>query len=258
MLTLISPSKNLDFKRKLATRKRSEPMFVDRAGELIELLRELDAKELSTLMNINEELSELNVERYADWNSGSKNARPAVLSFRGDVYLGLDAHTFTERDFTSAQRRIRILSGLYGMLRPLDLIHPYRLEMGTPIRNGRGKNLYDFWEGTIADELNAQLSTHRYPVLVNAASGEYFGPASQRKINYPIINCQFLDKYKDDYRFMSYFGKRARGLLARHIVLNRVETRRGLKEFKLNGYYYSPERSTKDTYVFIRDERPAT
>ncbi len=256
VLVILSPSKNLDFETKPTTRKRSEAVFLDRAEELIHELRGLDSEQVANLMGISDALGELNVQRYAEWDQNSRNGRQAALAFRGDVYLGLGAKEFSERDFTSAQRRVRILSGLYGVLRPLDLIQPYRLEMGTALRHGSARNLYEYWGSTIVDQLNSELNEQRNPVLVNCASSEYFPTESQKKVDFPVITCKFLEKHRDDYRFMSYFGKRARGLLARHIVLNRVETRKGIKEFNLEGYYFSRERSTPSQFVFLRDVRP--
>lgn len=256
MLVLLSPSKNLDFKTKIATRKRTEPMFLNQAQELIGELRQLDAKKVSKLMGISGELGELNAERYASWQPDTNGGRPAALAFRGDVYLGLGARDFSERDLTSAQRRVRILSGLYGVLRPLDLIHPYRLEMGTSLRTRNGNDLYGYWNSTITDQLNSELNDDRNPLLVNCASSEYFPESSQKRIEFPVVNCRFLQRHGDDYRFMSYFGKRARGLMARHVVLNRASTRKEIKEFNLEGYYFSPERSSKNNLVFLRDVRP--
>lgn len=231
-------------------------MFLDQAQALIGELRQLDAKRISKLMNISGELGELNAERYAQWQLNPIGGRPAALAFRGDVYLGLGAREFSERDLTSAQRRLRILSGLYGVLRPLDLIHPYRLEMGTALKMNGSSDLYDFWSSTITDQLNSELKDGSNPILVNCASSEYFPEANQRRINYPVVNCRFLQKHRDDYRFMSYFGKRARGLMARHLVLSRASTRKEIKAFDLEGYYFSPDRSTKNDLVFLRDERP--
>ena len=258
MLVLLSPSKSLDFNTKPVTRKRTEPMFLDKADDLVNELRTLSPSKISNLMGINKELGELNAERYSNWDKNFRNGRPAALAFRGDVYLGLGARDFSERDFTSAQRRVRILSGLYGVLRPLDLIHPYRLEMGTDLRYGNYKNLYEYWGSTIVDQLNSELENQRNPILVNCASNEYFPDVNRKRINFPVINCRFLERHGDDYRFMSYFGKRARGLLARHVVLNRIDTRKRLKEFNYEGYYFAPSRSASDDFVFLRDERPTT
>ena len=256
MLTVLSPSKNLDFNTALTTRKRSEPTFHERTSELITRLQKLSARNLAELMNISDDLAGLNYDRYQNWTSTNGKQRPAVLSFRGDVYLGLGAETFGERDLTAAQRRLRILSGLYGVLRPLDAIQPYRLEMGTALPNHHGRDLYAYWNEHIADELNTQLATHRSAVLVNAASNEYMSDDLVQKINYRVVHCKFLERHGDDYRFMSYYGKRARGLLARFIVLNRLDNPARLRDFSAEGYYYSKERSTRDTCVFLRDSRP--
>ena len=207
-------------------------------------------------MNISDDLAGLNYDRYQNWTSSNGKRRPAILSFRGDVYLGLGAETFGERDLTAAQRRIRILSGLYGVLRPLDAIQPYRLEMGTALSNLHGSDLYAFWNHRIAEVLNTELAKHRSAVLVNAASNEYLSDDLARKINYRVVHCKFLERHGDDYRFMSYYGKRARGLLARFIVLNRLDNPARLRDFNAEGYYYSKERSTQDTCVFLRDHRP--
>lgn len=256
MLTVLSPSKNLDFKTKLTTRKRSEPTFNDRTTELISHLQQLSVGNLAELMNISDDLADLNFKRYQNWTAPNGKRRPAILSFRGDVYLGLGAETFGERDHTAAQRRLRILSGLYGVLRPLDAIQPYRLEMGTYLPNSHGTDLYAYWNDEIADSLNSELANHRSAVLVNAASNEYLSDSLVRKINYRVVHCKFLERHREDYRFMSYFGKRARGLLARFVVLNRVDNPSRLREFDAEGYYYSRERSTQDTFVFLRDQRP--
>ena len=256
MLTVLSPSKILDFNTTLTTRKHSVPKFHARTTELIDRLQQLTAQNLAELMHISDELAKLNFERYQNWDDPNGNGRPAILSFRGDVYLGLGAENCGERDLTAAQRRLRILSGLYGILRPLDAIQAYRLEMGTTLPNNRGNDLYAYWNDEISSVLNEELSSHRSPVLVNAASTEYMSDDLVRKINYRVLHCKFLERYRDDYRFMSYFGKRARGLLARFIVMNRLDNPARLREFNAEGYYYSPDRSTSNTLVFLRDRRP--
>ena len=169
---------------------------------------------------------------------------------------GLAAWEFSERELTSAQRRLRILSGLYGLLKPLDLIHPYRLEMGVAFKNDRASNLYGFWGDKITDQLNQDLSQQSRPVLVNLASAEYFNAVDTSKLNYPVVQCQFLDKFRDDYRFMSYYGKRARGMLARYIIVNKIETLKGLRAFNHANYQFNPDRSTNNRLVFTRDEPP--
>ncbi|MYD43591.1 MAG: peroxide stress protein YaaA [Gammaproteobacteria bacterium] len=258
MLSVVSPSKNLDFKTRVSSRKKSEPVFLDHAAQLVDTMRALDASGIKRLMNINDDLAALNEERYRDWDTDFRGSRPAVLAFRGEVYLGLDAKTLSEGDLTSAQRRLRILSGLYGVLRPLDRIHPYRLEMGLRIGTDKADDLYAFWRDQIADHLNEELSKQRNPVLINLASDEYFKAIDTTRIEYPIVKCQFLDKFRDNYRFMSFYGKRARGLMARHIVTEKIDNLAGVKRFALNGYRYDASRSNKTKLVFIRDEPPAT
>lgn len=254
MLSVISPSKNLDFKTRIKSRKKSEPVFLDEAATLVDRMRQFDATGIKSLMNINEELAELNEERYRTWQQEFKGARQAIHAFRGEVYLGIEAKSLSEGDLTSAQRRIRILSGLYGVLRPLDRIHPYRLEMGLSVETDQSENLYDFWGSRIAANLNEELSKQRNPILVNLASDEYFKAVDTSKIEYPVVQCQFLDKFKGNYRFMSFYGKRARGLMARHIVTQKIDNVAGLKRFSSNGYYFDKTRSSKQKLVFLRDE----
>ncbi|MCY4094658.1 MAG: peroxide stress protein YaaA [Gammaproteobacteria bacterium] len=254
MLSVISPSKNLDFKSRATSRKKTEPIFLNQAAELVDTMRQMGADDIKSLMNINDELANLNEERFHSWDTDLRGTKSAVLAFRGDVYLGLDAPTLTEGDLTSAQRRIRILSGLYGLLRPMDRIHPYRLEMGLPIQSNGFENLYQFWGARIADHLNEELSQHRNPILVNLASDEYFKVIDTSRIDHPIVQCQFLDKFRDNYRFMSYYGKRARGLMARHIVTQKIDNLAGLKRFSSNGYQFNMDRSSKTKLVFTRDE----
>jgi len=256
VLTVVSPSKNLDFKSKTKTAKRTDPVFLDEAEVLINDLRHLGPDDIQELMGINDELSELNAGRFQSWQKNRRNTRQAIYAFRGSVYLGLEAETFSTADMTSAHRRLRILSGLYGLLRPSDLIHPYRLEMGLPFATSRGSDLYEFWGPSITEQLNAELSKHSKPVLINLASSEYFKAVDQSKLNYPVLNCSFLDNFNGNFRFMSFYGKRARGLLARYIVQNRVETFKGLKSFNLEGYEYSAERSNRDNLVFVRATVP--
>lgn len=257
MLSVISPSKNLDFKTRSTSRKKSEPVFLSEAASLVDTMRQMDARDIRSLMNINEDLAQLNEERFQNWDTDFRGTKPAILAFRGDVYLGLDALTLTEGDLTSAQRRVRILSGLYGLLRPMDRIHPYRLEMGLPVKSNGFENLYQFWGDRIADSLNEELQRHRNPILVNLASDEYFKVIDTSRIEFPIVQCQFLDKFRDNYRFMSYYGKRARGLMARHIVTQKIDNLAGLKRFVSNGYRFDKDRSSKTKLVFTRDEPQA-
>lgn len=256
MLSVISPSKNLNFQSDIRSRKKTEPLFLEEAASLVGTMREFDAQGIENLMKINSDLATLNEERFQSWSTERKGSKQALLAFRGDVYFGIEAWSLSERDLTSAQRRLRILSGLYGVLRPMDLIHPYRLEMGLPIETSSGGSLYEYWSEHIASALNDELSKQRNPILINLASDEYFKAVDTSQIDYPIIQCQFLDKFRGNYRFMSYYGKRARGLMARHIVTEKVENLSGLKRFAANGYRFDPERSSKSKLVFIRDEPP--
>lgn len=257
MLAVISPSKNLDFKNPINTRKRTDPVFLDSAANLVGDLRELSPAKLSKLMNINDDLSELNAQRYQAWTPNRRNARQALLAFRGDVYWGLEAWTYTEAQLTQAQRRLRILSGLYGVLKPLDVIHPYRLEMGLPFRNHAGADLYAYWGEKITKQLNEDLAQQSNPILVNLASDEYFKSIRLEALDFPVISCSFLDNFRGQYRFMSYYGKKARGLMAKHIVLNKVNTVKALKAFDLAGYRFSKSRSSKERLTFVRDEIPS-
>ena len=257
MLSVISPSKNLDFRSDVKSRKKTDPVFLHEAASLVDTMRRLDADDIQGLMNINADLAKLNEERFQSWTSERKGTRQAMLAFKGDVYFGLEAWTLDERELTSAQRRIRILSGLYGILRPMDMIHPYRLEMGLPVETPQGLCLREYWHERIAPALNEELSSQSNPILVNLASDEYFKAVDAEQINYPIVQCQFLDKFRGNYRFMSYYGKRARGLMARHIVTEKVDNLAGLKRFNSNGYQFNPERSTKTKLIFTRDEPPA-
>ena len=257
MLTVLSPSKSLDFSNPVTTRKKSVPSFLSEASELVVDMRHLDANDMQSLMNISPELSEVNVERYATWGADKKQARQAAFAFRGDVYRGFEAESLSERDLTSAQRRLRILSGLYGLLKPLDLIHPYRMEMGLKFENRDGKSLYEYWSTKVSDQLNTELARHRTSVLVNLASSEYFHTIDSERIQSRVITCQFLELHNGTYRFMSYFGKFARGLMARFIVQQRIETLKGLKAFNAHGYRYSAEHSNAAQYVYVRDVRPS-
>ena len=253
MLAVISPAKSLDFETKVKTRKKTQPVFLPEAEKLIGRMRNFAPGEISDLMGISTKLGELNADRYAEWTPDLKGAKQAVLAFNGDVYMGLHAGDLSERELTSAQRRVRILSGLYGLLRPLDLIHPYRLEMGTAVKNGRTKTLYEFWGTKIADAINEEMASHKSKVLVNLASTEYFKAVDVDHIDARIVTPTFKEYRNGSYKFMSFVGKRARGLMARHIVQNKVETIKGLKAFDSDGYYFSPEQSTRDDLVFLRD-----
>lgn len=257
MLIVVSPAKALDFESKPATRKFSEPMLLDRSRELAAIMATKSPDDLSALMSISPTLAELNFERFQDWQPPftPANARPAVLAFNGDTYIGLDApNSFSERDYTHAQKVLRILSGLHGVLRPLDLIQPYRLEMGSKVSHPEGRDLYSFWGDRVTDALNADLdASPGARVLVNLASNEYFGVVQADRVDARIVTPKFLDASGDgDYKIVSFFAKRARGTMAGWIIRERIKSARALVDFGAAGYRYDPVRSSADEPVFVR------
>ena len=256
MLAVISPAKSLDFETRPTTRKSTTPAFVDDAAALIKDLSELAPGDVSDLMGISQKLGELNCDRYSEWRQDARGGKQAALAFTGDVYMGLAAWNFNERELTSLQRRVRILSGLYGLLKPLDKIHPYRLEMGTAFATKRGRDLYDFWGDRITGALNDELAGHRNRTLVNLASNEYWRAVDADALDARVLNTRFLDTRNGQVKFISFFAKKARGLMAGYIAKNRIETIKGLRAFDCEGYRYSDDRSSADELVFVRDERP--
>lgn len=255
MLAVISPAKSLDFETRPKTRKSTTPEFVDDAAVLIDDLVKLAPGDIADLMGISQKLGELNCDRYNEWRKDTDGGKQAALAFTGDVYMGLGAWDFSERELTSLQRRVRILSGLYGLLRPLDKIHPYRLEMGTAFANDRGSDLYSFWGDSITDALNAELGGHRSRVLVNLASNEYWRAVNPDNLEARVLNTRFLDTKNGEVKFISFFAKKARGLMAGYIAKNKVETIKALKDFDYEGYRYCAERSSPDELVYVRGSR---
>jgi uncharacterized protein len=257
VLIVVSPAKSLDYETPLATRLHSEPEFLDRAEQLIAVMRKKKPAEISRLMSISPALAQLNADRYRDWERPftPDNARPALLAFNGDVYDGMAApRTFGESDFEHAQTTLRILSGLYGVLRPLDLMMPYRLEMGTKLKVRRTNDLYGFWGTTLTDALNAAIdASPGDKVLVNLASQEYFGSVQPRRLTAPIVAPAFLDK-KDsgDPKIISFFAKKARGVMTAWIIRERITSAEALVEFTGAGYEFDPARSTPNRPVFLR------
>ena len=251
MLMLISPAKSLDFESPLATETFSEPDFLAHSQVLVDELRELSPPDIQKLMKISPQLADLNFGRFLNWQAPftPNNARQALLAFTGDVYQGLDAGSLSEADFAFAQQHLRILSGLYGLLKPLDLMQAYRLEMGTKLANSRGKNLYEFWGTVITDALNAQGSD----VLVNLASNEYYKSVKAKQLNAQVVTPVFKDWKNGQYKIISFYAKKARGLMAAYIIKNRIEDVEQLKAFDVNGYYFSPESSKANEWVFLRD-----
>ncbi len=258
MLIVVSPAKSLDYESPLPTRKFSEPELLDRSEQLVSVMAKKSPADLEKLMGISRGLAETNFERFQDWERPftPDNARPALLAFQGDVYQGMEAaDTFGERDYTHAQKVLRILSGLYGVLRPLDLMQPYRLEMGTKLSNGHGRDLYAFWGDTITEHLDAAIeASPGARVLVNLASNEYFGSVRPDRLDAPVIAPVFLDEKNGDYKIISFFAKRARGAMTGWMIRERITTRKALSTFDGLGYRYDPERSSPEQPVFIRPE----
>lgn len=256
MLLLLSPAKTLDYTSPLVTQEFTQPEHLEQAAQLIELLRALTPPQLAELMHLSDALASLNVARYASWQPqfNLENARQALLAFKGDVYTGLACEDFTAEDFAFAQRHLRILSGLYGVLRPLDLMQPYRLEMGTKLANAQGKDLYAFWGEQISLWLNQDLAAQGDSVLINLASKEYFSAVKRKALKAQIIDVEFKDLKNGQYKIISFYAKKARGLMARYIIQNRLNTPDQLKEFDSHGYYFSAEQSREDFLVFLRDQ----
>jgi cytoplasmic iron level regulating protein YaaA (DUF328/UPF0246 family) len=256
MLMIISPAKTLDYESPLATETHTQPDFLDDACELIDQLKELEPHQVSNLMSISDKLGQLNAERFQTWHTPftPDNARQAVLAFKGDVYTGLDAESFSSEDFSFAQKHLRILSGLYGLLKPLDLMQPYRLEMGTRFENTRGKDLYAFWGSKITEALN-QLLASDDKVLVNLASNEYFKSVQKKHLDARLVTPQFKDWKNGQYKMISFYAKKARGLMCRYAIQNRITQADDLKGFNLEGYYFSEDQSDNNNWVFLRDEQ---
>lgn len=256
MLMVISPAKRLDFETPPVVSKHTQPAFLDDSRLLIQRLRALSPADIARLMDISDQLAVLNFNRYADWHPpfSPNNAKQAVLAFAGDVYEGLDANTLDADGLDFAQSHLRILSGLYGVLRPLDLIQPYRLEMGTRLDNPRGKDLYAFWGERLKDAVNAELAAMPRPVLVNLASEEYFKSLVARKLAGTVIQPVFEDWKGGRYKTISFFAKRARGLMVRYAIDRRVTEPEGLRDFAVEGYAFAADASDDKTWVFRRRE----
>ncbi|MBT8204367.1 MAG: peroxide stress protein YaaA [Eudoraea sp.] len=253
MKIVISPAKSLDFERQLPTDKFSLPQFLKEAETLNKVLARKKPRALSTLMGISNQLAELNWERNQDFNLPftPDNARPAVYAFNGDVYLGLDAYSLPQEKLDRLQDSLRILSGLYGILKPLDLIQPYRLEMGTQLKVGRKKNLYDFWKKTLTDTLNAELGDDE--LFVNLASNEYFNALDAKQLKVPVITPIFKDWKNDKLKIISFFAKKARGSMVRYILDTNAETLEDIQGFNYDDYIFSPEHTLKTNQpVFVR------
>jgi len=259
MLALISPAKTLDYETALPTDIYTQPRLLEQSQQLIDVCRKLSATEIASLMTVSEKIANLNVERFRDWNAefDFSNARQALFAFKGDVYTGLDAYHLKDHDIDFAQQHLRMLSGLYGLLRPLDLMMPYRLEMGTKLKNSRGNNLYEFWGSIITDQINRDLAEIDAKLLVNLASDEYYKSVNEKKIRAEIIKPVFLDQKNGKYKVISFYAKKARGLMARYLIENKLSQVEQLKAFDSEGYYFDAESSSDKELVFKRDEQHA-
>jgi hypothetical protein len=257
MLIVLSPAKSLDYKTAVKVKAPTLPEFIPESAKLITELKKLAPQDVAKLMGISDQLAALNVGRYRDWSKKftEENSKPAIYAFDGDVYDGLDVKTLNAKAVDFAQDHIRILSGLYGALKPLDLMQPYRLEMGTSFKNARGKDLYAFWGNRVTESIKKVLEKQKQPVLLNLASEEYFKVLQPKDLGCPVISPVFQDAKDGKYKIISFYAKRARGLMARYVVENRITDPADLKGFNLDGYKYFAADSKLDKPVFRRAER---
>ena len=256
MLTVLSPAKKLSNECYSDTESPQPPQFLNQSEELVAQLKQMDPVDLMSLMGISENLATLNWERMKSWNKSFKpdNSREAVYSFQGDTYIGLDAETLGSDDLQFAQDNIRILSGLYGILRPLDLMMPYRLEMGTKLKNRLGNNLYEYWNDRLAHSFNKELNSHARNIVINCASVEYFKSIDRPALGAKVITPQFKEIKEGKLRMISFFAKRARGMMARFIIQNRIENEKDILAFNLGGYTFDYSLSTPLEPVFTRPQ----
>ncbi|AOA58728.1 peroxide stress protein YaaA [Acinetobacter larvae] len=258
MLALISPAKTLDYESALPTDAYSKPRLLEHSAQLIAEAKQLSASQIAQLMKVSEKIAQLNVERFRDWQSDydfSHAARQAIFAFKGDVYTGLNAYALDAQQLDYAQTHLRMLSGLYGLLRPFDLMLPYRLEMGTKLENPRGHNLYEFWGDRITQLINQDLVDSCSTSLINLASDEYYKVVQAQKIDADIIKPVFLDQKNGQYKVISFYAKKARGLMARFMIEQQADDVNVLKDFNLEGYYYDADSSNAHEWVFKRDEQ---
>ena len=254
MLIVISPAKTLDYDTPPKTKTFTVPDYLEQSQLLIDRMRQFSALDISELMNVSSKIAELNFDRYEAWDADftPENAKQAVLAFKGDVYTGLDAESFKAADFKFAQKHLRILSGLYGLLRPLDLMQAYRLEMGTKLENLKGKNLYEFWGSDITNGLNQQLKKLKSDYLINLASNEYFKAVKPKELNAEIITPAFKDYKNGQYKMIGVYAKKARGTLSRFVIQNQLTDPEALKEFNGDGYKFNKKLSKDNNWVFTR------
>ena len=255
MLAIISPAKTLDFESSVPKKlPHFQPHFLTQSQQLIDICRDLTPADIGSLMSISDKLAGLNAARFAEWqqNHNENNAKAAVYAFKGDVYTGLEIESLNEEDVLFAQQHLRILSGLYGLLTPLDLIQPYRLEMGTKLANPKGKDLYAFWQGVITPVLQ-QAIDEQGGVLINLASDEYYKSVQEQQLKAQIIKPIFLDNKNGKYKVISFYAKKARGLMCRYFIQHRLSDVEQLKEFDFGGYWFDSASSTETEFVFKRD-----
>jgi uncharacterized protein len=253
MLIVISPAKTLDTSSEVKTKISSEPEFLKQTEKVLSVIKKKNAKAISKLMNISTKLGQLNYERFQQWDgANTKDSRQAIFMFNGDVYEGLKINEFSEEEIVYTQEHLRILSGLYGLLKPLDLIQPYRLEMGTKITVNRKKNLYEFWKKQLTDLLNTAISAQGDNILINLASNEYFSAIDKTKLKATIITPVFKDFSNGEYKVISFFAKKARGMMSRFILQNRINEVEKIKLFEEDGYFYNENLSYPDQPVFTR------
>ena len=255
MISIISPAKKLNFNSESPIKAFTQCDFLNESQKLVDQAKEYSFDDIMKLMSVSENIANLTAQRFQDWNMpfDGQNAKQAVLAFNGDTYTGLDAENFNSDDFNYSQDHLRILSGLYGLLRPLDLIQPYRLEMGTKMKNTKGKNLYDFWGTKISEQLNSDIENHESKYIVNCASDEYFKVIDLTTLNVPVIKPIFKDVKNGIPKVISFFAKRARGMMSKYIIKNRVESIDQLHLFNDSGYEFQPDQSNDHELIYIRD-----
>jgi len=255
MLMLVSPAKTLDYETPVPIEDATTPEFLDQSQLLIDELKQLTPKDVATLMKLSDKLADLNVSRFQHWSLpfDQDNARQAIYAFKGDVYTGLDAYSLKKPEMNFAQKHLRILSGLYGLLKPQDLIQPYRLEMGTKFKNQRGSNLYEFWGNKITDKINAEPAAK--DIILNLASNEYFKAVNKKALKGKIVTPIFKDEKNGQFKIISFYAKKARGLMAAYVIKNKIKNVDDIKAFDVDGYYYSPEQSNDKDWVFLRKEQ---
>lgn len=256
MLMVVSPAKSLNFEPAAQNVAMTTPRLTDDIAQLAKVTQRLRIKDLRGLMSISDDLARLNRDRFQAFDPASEDGVQAAFAFNGDVYLGLKARELSRAQLTWAQGRLRILSGLYGLLRPLDVIQPYRLEMGVRLKTKRGASLYDFWGPRIAEQLNADADGMADPTLVNLASQEYFGAVDREALTIPVVTCQFLEEKDGEARILSFYAKRARGLMARFAIDGRIDRAEGLKAFDAEGYVWKKALSSQTDWVFSRPQPP--